>query len=109
MPSLPIPMISALILGFLFVALVLKRDRHWLLSVLVGACALQSLVVSLGQHYGVGVIAAVQPVSAMFVPPLAWVAFQVTAVRPPAGCTRRPPSRWPDSGGALCPVSAKRP
>ena len=41
MPSLPIPMISALALGSLFAALVLKRDRHWLLAVLVGACALQ--------------------------------------------------------------------
>ena len=52
MPSLPIPMISALALGFLFAALVLKRDRHWLLAVLVGACALQGVVISLGQHYG---------------------------------------------------------
>ena len=75
-------MISALVLGFLFVVLVLNRDRHWLLAVLVGACALQGLVISLGQHYGVGVIRAVQPVSAMLVPPLAWIAFQVTAVRP---------------------------
>ena len=82
MPSLPIPLISALVLGFLFVALVLKRDRHRLLAVLVGACALQGLVISLGQHYGVGVIRAVQPVSAMFVPPVAWIAFRVTAVRP---------------------------
>lgn len=81
MPSLPIPMISALALGFLFAALVLKRDRHWLLAVLVGACALQGVVISLGQHYGVSIFMAVQPVTAMLIPPLAWIAFQVTAVR----------------------------
>ena len=85
MPSLPIPMISALALGFLFAALVLKRDRHWLLAVLVGACALQGVVISLGQHYGVSIFMAVQPVTAMLIPPLAWIAFQVTAVRPLRG------------------------
>ena len=74
-------MISALALGFLFVALVLERNRHWLLSGLVGACALQALIISLGQHYGVDVFLAVQPVTATFIPPLAWVAFRVTAVR----------------------------
>ena len=74
-------MISALVLGFLFVALVLERNRHWLLCALVGACALQGLIISLGQHYGVDVFRAVQPVTATFIPPLAWVAFRVTAVR----------------------------
>ena len=36
---------------------------------------------SLGQHFGVDVFRAVQPVTATFIPPLAWVAFRVTAVR----------------------------
>ena len=72
MPSLPLPMISALVLGFLFVALVLERSRHWLLCALAGACALQALIISLGQHYGVDVFRAVQPVTATFMPPLAW-------------------------------------
>ena len=85
MPSLPIPMISALALGFLFAALVVRRDRHWLLAVLVGACALQGLVISLGQHYAVGLFMAVQPASAMLIPPLAWIAFQVTTGRSPGG------------------------
>lgn len=82
MPSVPIPMVSALVLGYLFVALVLKRNRHWLLSALVGACALQASIISLGQHYGVDVFRAVQPVTAVFIPPLAWLAFRVTATRP---------------------------
>ena len=81
MPSIPIPMIGALVLGFLFAALVLRRDRHWLVSVLVGACALQALIISLGQHYGVDVFRAVQPVTAASIPPLAWLAFRVTAIR----------------------------
>ena len=76
MPSIPIPMIGALVLGFLFAALVLRRDRHWLVSVLVGACALQSLIISLGQHYGVDSFRAVQPVTAASIPPLAWLAFR---------------------------------
>ena len=81
MPSLPVPMVSALVLGFLCVVLVTRRDRHWLLAVLVGACALQGVVISLGQHYGLGVFRAVQPVTAMLIPPLAWIAYRVTAVR----------------------------
>ncbi len=74
-------MISALFLGLLFVRLVVRRDRHWLLALLVGVCAVQGLVLSLAQHYGVGLFAAVQPVSAMLIPALVWVAFQATAVR----------------------------
>ncbi len=63
-------MISALFLGLLFVRLVVRRDRHWLLALLVGVCAVQGLVLSLAQHYGVGLFAAVQPVSAMLIPAL---------------------------------------
>ena len=74
-------MIGALVLGVLSAALVLHRNRHWSLAVLVGVCALQALIIALGQHYGVGVLRAVQPVTAAFIPPLAWMAFQMTAVR----------------------------
>ena len=74
-------MISALVMGFLLAALVLRRDRHWLVSALVGACALRALIVSLGQHYGVDVFRAAQPVTAASIPPLAWLAYRVTAIR----------------------------
>ena len=74
-------MISALALGFLCAALVLRRDRHWLVSVLVGTCALQALIISLGQHYGIDAFRAVQPVTAAFIPPLAWLAYRVMAIR----------------------------
>ena len=79
MPTLPFPIVAALVLGILFAALVLRQDRHWLLAVLVGVCALQGLIVGLGQHYGVGVIRAAQPITASFMPPLAWIAFQLSA------------------------------
>ena len=79
---LPIPMITALALGFLFVHAVLKGDRPWLFAALLGACALQGVVVSLAQYYGVAPLRLVQPVTATLVPPLAWVTFQATAVRP---------------------------
>ena len=81
MPSLPVPMIYALVLGFLFAALVLTRSRHWLISVLVGVCALQAVIIALGQHYGFGAFRAIQPVTAACIPVLSWVAFQAAAVR----------------------------
>ena len=81
MPSLPVPMIGALVLGFLFAALVLARHRHWLLPVLVGVCALQAVIIALGQHYGVDEFRTVQPVTAACIPALSWLAFQATAVR----------------------------
>ena len=74
-------MMSALVLGFLCAALVLRRDRHWLVSVLLGACALQALIISLGQHYGMDAFRAVQPVTAASIPPLAWLAYRVMAIR----------------------------
>ena len=79
---LPMPMITALALGFLFVHAVLKGDRPRLFVVLLAACALQGVVVSLAQYYDVASLRLVQPVTASLVPPLAWVTFRATAVRP---------------------------
>src|SRR5919108_4543849 len=81
MLTLPIPLIVALVLGFLFVWSRLKRDRPWLFSALLAGCALQGIVVSLNLHYGVAGLRLIQPVTATIIPPLAWVAFQATAVR----------------------------
>jgi hypothetical protein len=50
MLTLPIPMIVAVLLGFLFVQSWLKRDRPWLFSALLACCALQGVVISLAQH-----------------------------------------------------------
>ena len=80
MPTLPFPIIAAVVLGFLFAALVPRQDRHWLFALLVGLCALQGLIVGVGQHYGVAVFRAAQPITASFMPPLAWIAFRLSAV-----------------------------
>lgn len=81
MPSLPIPMISSLVLGFLLVRMWFVGRRHGPLVVLLALCAVQGVVISLAQHYGVAGMRTVQPIMATFIPPMAWVAFQATAVR----------------------------
>jgi len=81
MPSLPIPMISSLFLGFLLVRVWFIDRRHGPLVVLLSVCAVQGVIISLAQHYRVPGLMVVQPVTATLVPPMAWVAFQATAVR----------------------------
>ena len=72
----------ALILGFLAIRHAVLRDRSVLFLVLLGACAVQSLVISLNQHYGLSQLAIIQPVTAVAAPPLAWLTFQSAALRP---------------------------
>lgn len=83
MPTLPIPLISALILGFLFLRLWLTTRKLGPLALLLGLCALQALIISLAQHYGLRAFSLVQPVTATLIPPMALVAFQTTALRAP--------------------------
>ena len=83
MPSLPLPLLSALVLGFLLAVLLLRRDRPGLFTALVGLCAVQAAVIALAQHYGIAAFRSLQPVSAAAIPPLAWAAFQFSAVRRP--------------------------
>lgn len=81
MPSLPIPLISSLVLGFLLLRMGLVERRHGPLVVLLALCAVQGLVISLVQHYGFVGMRFVQPIMATLIPPMAWIAFQGTAVR----------------------------
>ena len=85
MPSLPIPMISSLVLVALLVRMwtVDRQNEAKLgpLVILLALCAAQGVVISLAQHYGVGLARWVQPVTATLIPAMAWVAFQATAVR----------------------------
>lgn len=81
MPVLPIPLFGSLVLGFLFLKLVVDgRGRSFIAAMLL-LSAVQSLIISLAQHYGIGWAFAVQPVTAAAIPPLSWVAFQTSAVR----------------------------
>ena len=83
MPSLPIPLVVALVLGFMFLYLLLSDRRHAPLAALLGLCAVQALIISLNQHYGLRAMATLQPVTATLIPPAAWIAFSVTAGRHP--------------------------
>ncbi|WP_367717254.1 AraC family transcriptional regulator [Nitratireductor sp. GISD-1A_MAKvit] len=81
MLALPIPMIVALVLVALLARIAVSGERPPFLMALLAACALQSLIVSLRQHYGMEVLLPFQPVTATFVPPLTWLAFQTGSVR----------------------------
>lgn len=80
MLAMPIPMIVSLILGFLFIRAVIRDERPWPFAWLILACAIQGVVVSLNQHYGLTLFGRIQPVTAALIPPLAWITFQVTAI-----------------------------
>ena len=83
MPSLPLPLLSALVLGFLLAVLLLRRGRPGFFTALVELCAVQAVVIALAQHYGIAAFRSLQPVTAAVIPPLAWAAFQFSAVRRP--------------------------
>lgn len=75
MPALPLPMFVALIFGYLALRIVVLRDRPLALALLIGGIAVQGVILSYP------LFLPVQPVTAAMIPPLAFVAFQVTAVR----------------------------
>ncbi|MCE2521490.1 MAG: AraC family transcriptional regulator, partial [Alphaproteobacteria bacterium] len=83
MPSLPIPLVVALFLAFMFLRLMLSDGRHVPLAVLLRLCAVQALIKSLNQHYGLRGMATLQPATATLIPPAAWIAFRMTAERHP--------------------------
>ena len=81
MPVLPIPLFGSLVLAFLFLKLIVDGRGRSFIAVLLLQSAVQSLIISLSQHYGVSWALAIQPITAAAIPPLAWVAFETSAVR----------------------------
>ena len=81
MPTLPIPMFSALVLAFLLIRSLIRRDVSEPLMYLIGLCAVQSALIAAVQHYGLTILRPVQPVTASLIPPLAWLAFVLTSQR----------------------------
>ncbi|WP_298259230.1 helix-turn-helix domain-containing protein [uncultured Litoreibacter sp.] len=81
MPVFPIPLFGSFVLGFLFLKLVVEGRGRNFIAVLVLQAAVQSLIIALAQHYGVGWARLLQPITAAAIPPLAWVAFETSAVR----------------------------
>ena len=96
MPSLPIPLVVALVLTFMLLRLLLSDRRHVPLAALLGLCAVQALIISLNQHYGVRGTETLQPLTATLIPPAAWIAFRITAERHP---------RWRDVAHLTGPVA----
>ncbi|MEP0521699.1 MAG: AraC family transcriptional regulator [Hyphomicrobiales bacterium] len=82
MLTLPIPLVVALILGFLALRHAVAGDRSILFLLLLMACAIQALIISLTQHYGLSELLLIQPITAIASPPLAWLTFQSAALRP---------------------------
>lgn len=78
---LPVPMIVALLLGFLFFRSLLVDQRQPFLSVLLLACAGQSVLTSLVLYYGIGTLQPLQPVTASIIPAIVWVAFVESCLR----------------------------
>lgn len=78
---LPLPLIVALVLGFLFVQAILAGNRPVLFSTLLLLCALQNFVVAAGQYYGLHFAFQLQPILASTIPPLAFAAYMSASVR----------------------------
>lgn len=81
MIALPVPMIVALLLGYLFLRAILFEKTSRLLAALLLACACQSVTVSLVHYYGFDAIRLLQPVMASMIPALSWMAFLQSSVR----------------------------
>jgi AraC-like DNA-binding protein len=73
---LPVPMIIALLLFGFLVQRLATRETHITILALIAACATQSAILALVQYYGVTAIRPLQPVLAMAIPPLVWIAFR---------------------------------
>jgi AraC-like DNA-binding protein len=78
---LPIPMVASLAILLLLIRCLLRRDRSRLFLALLALAAAQGVIVSLVQHYGIGALRPVQPVTASVLPPLAWLTFTASARR----------------------------
>ncbi|MCB8838286.1 AraC family transcriptional regulator [Aurantimonas sp. VKM B-3413] len=76
MLALPISIVVSLVLAYLLTRLLAGRRIAAPLALLLFACIVQGVVNALAQHYGVAAFRLVQPVTAMMIPPLAWLALR---------------------------------
>nr|WP_272212921.1 hypothetical protein [Marinicella sp. W31]MDC2878849.1 hypothetical protein [Marinicella sp. W31] len=79
---LPVPMVTALVLGFMVLRMLAGERRPLAIAVFLSACALQGLIVALVQYYGIALLQPVQPVTASLVPVCAWLAFRSSFIEP---------------------------
>lgn len=76
MPTLPIPVFVACVLGFASLRLWRQLGRASPLVWLLALCALQSVIIALSQHYGLAFARVLQPLAASLIPPGAWLAYR---------------------------------
>ncbi len=81
MPTFPIPVFVACVLGFASLRLWQQRGQASFLVVLLMLCAVQSLIIALNQHYGITIMRMVQPLVAALIQPVAWLAYRNQASR----------------------------
>lgn len=81
MPTLPVPLFGCLVLGFMFLKLVIDGRGRSFIALLLLQAALQSLIITLAQHYGLPWARVLQPITAAAIPVTAWIAFETSAVR----------------------------
>ncbi|MEP5155130.1 AraC family transcriptional regulator [Planktotalea sp.] len=82
LPVLPIPMIGALILGFLCASMIAAQKRVSGMAALIGLCALQSALIALVWHYDIQGLRMALPIFASCIPPLAWINLTRVGVDP---------------------------
>ena len=82
MPTLPIPVFAAIILAFLGLRAWRREETPPVFLALIALCAVQAAVAAGRQHYGIVSLNRVQPVLALCIPALAWIAFITTLRRP---------------------------
>ena len=76
MIMVPLPLILCMILGFLALRIVLRGPPVPVIAGLLCLLALQALINTLALHYGIEWARLAQPVTAMAVPVLAWLAWK---------------------------------
>ena len=85
--SFPLPFLTALLAGILALRIIATAEgiaaARAIFAALFAAMALRALMVGLRFGYGIGAAAALQPVLAMLVPPLAWLGFRAMTSPPP--------------------------
>ena len=79
---LPVPMFAAIVLAWVLARAVLRGEVHPLIRVVIALCAVQAVLVSLRQYYGVPWVGLIQPITATAIPVLCYIAFRALAVRP---------------------------
>lgn len=78
MPMIPLPFAVALLLGVLLIATLRNADEKEVnqpFALLIGVCALQSMLIGLRWGYGISDVRFVLPIVAATIPPLVFAAF----------------------------------